>query len=116
MNRFNLPWVRNWEQLSMDIEADNDSILKSFCSVLVFIALAAASAVVFMDGLDRSAVLAKREAQAQQRGRIEMLAEVNTAFEREGRSLETYYRWASKKGTTGFDGLVLAENNDQGGN
>lgn len=116
MNRFNLPWVRDWEQLSMDIEADNDSILKRFCSVLVFIALSAASAVIWFEGLERSAVIAEREAQAQQRGRVEMLAEVNATFEREGRSLETYYQWASKKGTTGFDGLVLADNNDQGGN
>lgn len=114
MNRFNLPWVRNWEQLSMGIEDDNESILKRFCSVLVLIALSAAAAVVLMEGLDRSAAIAEREAKSKQRGRIEMLAEVNAAFEREGRSLETYYRWASKKGTTGFDGL-LAENN-RGGN
>lgn len=115
MNRFNLPWIRSWEDLSMDIEADNDSILKSFCSVLVFIALVVASVFILLEGLEKSAVIAEREAQAKQRGRLEMLAEVNTAFEREGRSLETYYRWASRKGTTGFDGLVLAENN-KGGN
>lgn len=109
MNRQSIPWIRSWEQLSVDVEADNDSILKSFCSVLVFIALSAAAAFVVMEGLDRSAAIAEREAKAKVLGRVEMLAEVNAAFEREGRSLETYYRWASKKGTTGFDGLALAE-------
>lgn len=93
----------------MDIERDNESLLHSFCTVLLFIALCAAGAVIAVEGLDRSAVIAQKEAKARQQGRLEMLREVGEAFEREGADLETYYRWASRKGTTGFDGVVLAE-------
>ena len=76
---------------------------------LAFIAATWVTVLIVADGLDRSAVIAQKEAKAKQQGRIEMLQEVNAAFEKEGRNLETYYSWASKKGTTGFDGVVLAE-------
>ncbi len=108
MNRHNIPWIRSWEQQQL-MQDDPTSFLVNCILFLAFVASCWGCVVIVADGLDRSAVIAEREAKAKVLGRIEMLAEVNAAFEREGRSLETYYRWASKKGTTGFDGLALAE-------
>lgn len=117
MNRQSIPWIRSWEtkQAEQPVQDDPTSLLVNCILFLAFVAVCWGCAVIVADGLDRSAVIAEREAKAKQRGRVEMLQEVNAVFEQEGRTLETYYRWASKKGTTGFDGLVLAENN-KGGN
>lgn len=110
MNRLNLPWVRNWEHLSMSIEADNDAIIKSFCTLLVLIAVCAVGVVILLDGLDRSYRYEKAKAEGEQRGRVEMLLKVKDAVEQHGNTLEAYYSAASKQGMTGFDGLVLVEN------
>lgn len=93
----------------MDMEQEHDSLLGAVLAVVLVSVICMVMALQFVKALDSSAVIAEREAKAKQRGRIEMLAEVNAAFEKEGRTLETYYRWASRKGTTGFDGLALAE-------
>ena len=114
MNKYNIPWIRNWEQQQQQlVQDDPTSFLVNCILFLAFVASCWGCVVIVADGLDRSAIIAEKEAKAKQRGRVEMLAEVNAAFEREGRTLETYYRWASRKGTTGFDGLVLAENKEQ---
>ena len=91
------------------MQEDPTSFLVNCILFLAFVAACWGCSLIIMDGLDRSAVIAEKEAKAKQRGRIEMLAEVNAEFEKEGRTLETYYRWASRKGTTGFDGIALAE-------
>lgn len=110
MNRLNLPWVRDWEQQDLDLEQDNDSVINTFCAVLLFIALCAVGAVMLMDGLDRSVVYEQAKAQGEQRGRVEMLLRVKDAVDQQGNTLEAYYSAASKQGMTGFDGVVLAEN------
>lgn len=110
MNRLNLPWVRNYEQLSMDIDADNNSILNRFCTLLVFVALCAVGVVILMDGLDKSAAYEQAKAQGEQRGRVEMLLRVKDAVEEQGNTLEAYYSAASKPGMSGFDGVLLVEN------
>lgn len=109
MSKHSIPWVREWVQPDLEEQEEPTSFLVNCIMFLAFVALCWGTAVIVTEGLDRSAVIAEREAKAKQRGRVEMLAEVNAAFEKEGRTLETYYRWASRKGTTGFDGLVLAE-------
>lgn len=108
MNKHNIPWIRSWEQ-PKQTEEQKTSFWMNCLTLLVFVAACWGCVLVVADGLDRSAIIAVKEAKAKQLGRVEMLAEVNAAYEREGRTLETYYRWASKKGTTGFDGLALAE-------
>lgn len=110
MSKHSIPWVREWEQPELEEQDEPTSFLVNCILFLALVAACWGIAVIVIDGLDRSAVIAAREAKARQRGRVEMLQEVNAAFEKEGRTLETYYRWASRKGTTGFDGLVLAEN------
>lgn len=113
MSKHNNPWLREWVQPDLEAQEEQEEPTSFLVNCILFLAFIAAcwgTAVVVADGLDRSALIAEREAKARQLGWVEMLAEVNAAFEREGRTLETYYRWASRKGTTGFDGLVLAEN------
>lgn len=113
MSKHSVPCIRQWVQPDLEAQEEQEEPTSFLVNCILLLALVAACwgiAVVVVDGLDRSALIAEREAKARQLGRVEMLAEVNAAFEREGRTLETYYRWASRKGTTGFDGLVLAEN------
>ena len=107
MNKHNLPWVRGWAE--EPTEEAKTSFWVNCLIALAFIAASWGTALIVADGLDRSAVIAQKEATARKQGRLEMLQEIGAAFEKEGRTLETYYRWASSKGTTGFDGLVLAE-------
>ena len=109
MNRLNLPWLRNWEQQDLELESQHESLFLRMLYALVFIALCAVSAVVFVDGLDRSALYEKAKAEGEQRGRVEMLLRVKDAVNQQGNTLEAYYSAASQQGMTGFDGVVLVD-------
>lgn len=110
MNKRNLPWSREWEQLDLDIEKDNDSILKTFLSVLAFIFMSLVCGYFFAQGLVAEADLAHARAEGAKAGRLELLQHVRHETEREGKTWTAFYRAASKPGMSGFDGVLLVEN------
>lgn len=112
MNKQNLPWSREWEQMDLDLEQGrkHDAIMLRLLYLLAFVGLCMVGAVVLTDGLDRTAALEQARAEGARMGRLELLQQVKHEAEREGLTWLAFYRAASKAGISGFDGVVLVEN------
>lgn len=112
MNKHNLPWSREWEQLDLEWEKErkHDAMILRLFYLVAFVGLCMVMAIMLVDGLDRTAALEQARAEGARMGRLELLQHVKQETEREGKTWTAFYRAASKPGMTGFDGLVLVEN------
>ena len=106
MNKRNVPWIREWEQMDLGFDRSKD-IVTSFLSVLLFVALAMLAGYLFAEGMVAEAEVAQAKAEGARLGRLELLQQEQ---EKEGRVWTAFYRAASKPGMSGFDGVVLVEN------
>ena len=111
MNKRNLPWSREWEQIDLEFntERKHEALVLRLIYLLLFVGLCMAMAVILVDGLDRTAALEQARAEGARMGRLELLQHVKQETEREGKTWTAFYRAASKPGMSGFDGVVLVE-------
>lgn len=109
MNKQNLPWSREWEQIDLELERQHESFVRRLFYLLVFVGLCLVGAVVFADGLDRTAALEQARAEGAKVARLELMQRVQRETEQEGKTWTAFYRAASKPGMSGFDGVMLVE-------
>lgn len=103
------PWMREWVQQELDIEADSTGLIRFFGAVLLLVLVVMTMTLMFADGIAAEAELAQARAEGQRLGRLELLQRIDREVEQEGQTWLAYYRAASQPALSGFDGVMLAE-------
>lgn len=103
------PWMREWVQQELDIEADSGGLIRFFAAVVLLVLIVMAMSLLFADGMVAEAELAQARAEGQRMGRLELLQRIDRETDKEGQTWLAYYRAASQPALSGFDGVMLAE-------
>lgn len=116
MTNYPLMVARDWEQQDLDLEQVKDSWVLNLLASLALVVVVGLGMMLLVEGIERQAQLDQSYAAGRRQGRLEMLHRVKQETEKEGRTWLAFYRAASQPELSGFDGLLIGNNDIACGN